>query len=196
MIAAIAREVVKRLRAGETVGQNPKREQGVTHNLVTADTLKPYADGGTVRLVSGAVITPAARDEARSRRIQFAGGSIGREVVKASAPPITISVPGQSVADDCPIAQQLTRRGIQLPAHINVIWTLTPAAEVVRQCASGSVAVMLTRLADIDRFAAEVSPKVWVIDRDQVNLVAATNMAARIARLDVGNDKSNSGSQP
>ncbi len=215
MIAAITREVVKRLREGTASHAsplhqrgphpNPTRERGTdvsppseceaTHKLVTADTLKTYPDGGTVQLVTGAVVTPAARDEARSRSIQFEGGSIGREVQRSSAPPATVSVPGQSVVDDDPITQQLTRRGITLPANINVIWSITPAAEVVRRCTGGGVAVMLTRLSDIDRFAAEISPTVWVIDREQVNLVAATNMAARIARLVIAVPKSNSGSQ-
>ena len=61
----------------------------------------------------------------------------------------------------------------------------TPGREVFEQCTQHKQrSVMITSLADVDRFSAELSPTSWVLDMTRLNLVAATNVAARIAQLE------------
>ena len=71
---------------------------------------------------------------------------------------------------------QLRRRGIPLPTT-RIILSETPARDVYQQCSRhGQRGVMVISIADVDRFAAELSPTAWVLDMTRLNLVAATNI--------------------
>lgn len=191
MIADIARQVIRRLRESGSPGLAvsastasapaiPSRSGG--EKLITIETLDRYAGTGQILAVEGAVITPAAREEAVQRGIQIqyaassgASSSIAANAQADASPPTEMQVPDS-------LGNQLARRGIALPAGVEILWTEQPAAEVYRRCSGGQRAAMVSALSDVERFAAELSPNVWVLDRQKLNLVAAVNVAARIAR--------------
>jgi hypothetical protein len=54
---------------------------------------------------------------------------------------------------------------------------------VVSEVKRGEVAVMISLLDDVARFAHECRPTCWVLDMKRLNLSAAANVAARIAKL-------------
>ena len=91
--------------------------------------------------------------------------------------------PDSSIANDPAFEAQLGRRGIELPPGTQVLWTDGPAKAVVEQCRAGHQAVMISAYSDVERFAEELSPSVWVLDRKKLNLVAAVNATARIAHV-------------
>ena len=84
------------------------------------------------------------------------------------------------------IANQLHRRGItELAATI--VLSQTPALDVHHYCGrKNERAVMITALADVDRFRRELEPTVWVLDMERLNLVAAVNVIARISQQTSG----------
>ncbi|MEL6108724.1 MAG: hypothetical protein AAFU85_22180 [Planctomycetota bacterium] len=84
---------------------------------------------------------------------------------------------------------QMRRRGVVLPASTKLLWTDEPARAVYEQCRGGRRAVMVTAFSDVERFAQELDPDVWVLDRKRINLVAAVNAAARIAQLAAGGSR-------
>ncbi|QDV41819.1 hypothetical protein Enr13x_16620 [Stieleria neptunia] len=185
MIAEIARQVIRRLRESTSVPTasapaSPSPNGG--EKLITIETLDRYAATGQILAAEGAVITPAAREEAAQRGIQIqhaasSGASpTGVADAQADTPPATQSLVPQSLGN------QLARRGITLPADVEILWTDEPSAEVYRRCSGGQRAAMVGALSDVERFAGELSPNVWVLDRQKLNLVAAVNVAARIAR--------------
>ena len=201
MIADIARQVIRRLR--ESGSPAPTASAPTTsapaspspvggEKLITIETLDRYASTGQIIAVEGAVVTPAAREEAVQRGIQIQYAAPGVAVSNIAAPSITsTSGAANAQADASPptemqvpqsLAIQLARRGITLPAGVEILWTDEPAAEVYRRCSGGQRAAMVSALSDVERFAAELSPNVWVLDRQKLNLVAAVNVAARIAR--------------
>ena len=88
-----------------------------------------------------------------------------------------------SVERDSALESQLQRRGIALPVGTDVLWTEQPAKAVFEHCQSGRRAVMVAAFSDVERFADELRPEVWVLDRKKLNLAAAVNATARIAHL-------------
>jgi hypothetical protein len=191
VVQAIARQVLQQLRQNSaalpasptaadtaTPAETPAAAAGEAEpRLVTLETLDRFGDGGEIRLAARAVVTPAARDEARRRGIQL--------VACETKPQAGESSPPAACSDDV-LQRQLDRRGVVLPAETELVWTDQPAREVFRHCSAGQPAVMVTDFADVDRFAAELSPRVWVLDRQRLNLTAAANVAARIARCSSG----------
>lgn len=172
MIAGIAREVIRRLRQDES-----KASDCASEKLITIETLDRHAGASQIIAADRAVVTPAAREEAQRRGIKITSGG--------NSPIAKRPVANQSGPDDStinPLCHQLSRRGITMPANVQVIWVDQPAAEVFRRCSNNQRAVMINSLADVDRFAAELSPQIWVLDRHKLNLTAAVNVAARIAR--------------
>jgi cell division protein ZapA (FtsZ GTPase activity inhibitor) len=171
MIAGIAREVIRRIREA---GQ--QTTSGTLEKLITIETLDRYSGATEIMAADGAVITPAAREEASRRGITIACGrtlpTVGMET----------ALPEKSQNSDV-LCQQLARRGISLPDGIEMVWTDGPAGEVYRRCGKGQRAAMITELSDVDRFANELAPNAWVLDRKKLSLVAAVNVAARIARI-------------
>ncbi|MCA9139503.1 MAG: hypothetical protein KDB00_22170 [Planctomycetales bacterium] len=171
IIAGIAREVIRRLRQDA-----PPASACGGEKLVTIETLDRYAGSSEIFVTRRAVVTPAAREEAVRRGIQIRFID-GIETKNAIA-----TTPAETPSQTNPLCSQLARRGITLPVGIDVVWVDQPAAEVYRRCSQNQRAVMITSLADVDRFAAELAPQAWVLDRHKLNLVAAVNVAARIAR--------------
>ena len=172
MIAGIAREVIRRLREA-----GPEPPSGTLEKLITIETLDRYTGASEIGAAEGALITPAAREEASRRGITFAFPS-----PSATAAGQPTDDDGSDDATSGILCHQLSRRGLSFPRGNEVAWTDQPASEVYRRCGKGQRAVMITSLADVDRFAGELSPNAWVLDRQKLNLVAAVNVAARIAR--------------
>ncbi|PAY15655.1 hypothetical protein CKO51_30795 [Rhodopirellula sp. SM50] len=209
MIADIARQVIRRLRESDSPVPNSSAPNSSApsapaspspsggEKLITIETLDRYASTGQIFAVAGAVITPAAREEAAQRgiTIQYAApsgavpsttsssttSSSGAANAQADRSPPTGTPAPQPLVPDS-LGNQLARRGITLPADVEILWTDEPAAEVYRRCSGGQRAAMVSALSDVERFAGELSPNVWVLDRQKLNLVAAVNVAARIAR--------------
>jgi hypothetical protein len=208
-IAAIAREVLRQLKTTSPSSDggeaNVPRVSAPLEHLVTTETLRDYRNHSELKIASGAVVTPAARELAAERHIQITtagdvtagdvtagdvtAGDVTAGDATGGAVPASVAVASgdrgsaeKTVAEDA-FATQLTRRGIRLPRDVEVIWTETPAREVYERCRAGQAAAMVTAFADVDRFARELSPRAWVLDRHKLNLVAAVNVSARIARL-------------
>jgi len=169
-IGNIAREVIRRLQS-ETV--ETSRASTPPLKLVTVETLRRGKDSREIRVAASCVVTPAAKEEAARRGIKLVRETTAEPRLPAHSP---------DAAGDA-LTVQMARRDIALPRGSEVVWTDTPAAEVCRRCAAGQTAVMITCYADVERFAAEITPQVWVLDAKRLSLVAATNAAARIARF-------------
>jgi hypothetical protein len=200
-IAGIAREVVRRLREierGETGGpkESPNQTQKPTDNLnpiiaeklITIATLDRHAGATEIVASTRAVVTPAAREEAARRGIAIVSDSAPPSPVTVSTLPISgsasdVQASGAPITFGDAFDQQLIRRGIVMPAGVTLVWTDRPADEVYRRCSSGQRAAMLTALTDVQRFADELSPTVWVLDAERLNLSAAVNVASRIAKV-------------
>ncbi|MEO1616813.1 MAG: hypothetical protein AAFV88_13225 [Planctomycetota bacterium] len=178
-VAGIVREVVRRLRrdraSAETFGlgenlpatNQPSASQPVTAHecndaVVSLESLTGFSLGRVV-ILGDAVITPSAKEYAAANKIDLVRGESASET-------------------GCPLATQLVRRGIKLPASTRVKWTDDPATAVFEECAAGVRAVMVTQLSDLDRFRTQFGPQVWVLDRQRLSLAAAVHIASRIAK--------------
>lgn len=193
-ITAVTREVIARLRAVEE-GRRP--EQGteadlpsktsrtaasIAERLITVSTIAQLPrETAELFVTSSAVVTPAARDEAASRGITINYGEPANQPTAHA--PVTCRIvdrndPNRAAA----VAAQLSRRAIALD-DVTVILTDTPARELYQQCAEqGKVAAMAGSLEEVTRFARELDATVWILDMQRLNLPAAANLIARIAR--------------
>ena len=104
----------------------------------------------------------------------------GRPGFVTSPAPTTLRIDAQPAAGDA-LAGQIAKRGVVLPTDVEIVWTQTPAAEVLDRCSKGQRATMVAALSDVQRFFDEIEPTVWVLDRQRLNLTAAMNVASRIA---------------
>ena len=210
-VAAIAREVIARLSADPEQPPKSTNPPSIPERVVTAELVLKLAGTPSEACVGPkAVITPAARDEARRRGITLRRSAIlepsggARPATSGSAatvpPHITttriITAPqtcqaassGSIVDPTQPeraeaVAAQLAGRGI---TQLDVVIVLSdyPAAETHHQCtAHRQRAVMVNSIADLSRFAEELDPTVWVLDMVRLNFVAAVNAIAQIAKL-------------
>lgn len=129
------------------------------------------------------VVTPAAVDEAKRRRISI------RRVETGRAEPAD-----SGVATDYPIEDRdrlgraeavsagLTRRGIPAPSGVRIVLSDSPGRAVYEEIRGGAVAVPVRRLSDVDRFGREFDPTCWVLDMVDLDPVAALNAAQRICQ--------------
>ena len=186
-IAAVAREVVNRLKAGPNAQTADRVEVVINDRVVTADAIANIKTApAEVTILDRAVITPAARDEASRRQIKF------RRSSEASVAPchepsgtaetairiIDIAQPQRANA----VAAQIAGRGITAVAA-TIVLSESPAADVHHQClVNQQRAAMINSLADVDRFVAELDPTVWVLDMARINFMTAVNVVARIAK--------------
>jgi hypothetical protein len=80
------------------------------------------------------------------------------------------------------VREQLSRRRISLTAA-RIVLSNSPAQAVYDQIIAGNRAVMIANINDVERFASELSPSVWILDMHRMNLSAAVNAVAKIARI-------------
>ena len=189
-IAEIVQQVLGRLTTShdnastahnlEKTDKQPATATASTQKIITAQTIQELSGQPAQVFVSPtAVITPAARDEARHRKI-----TIQRTVqLSPEQRPdhqrleiIDYAQPERAEA----VRQQLAIRGVTT-GTAKIVLTDTPAREVHFQCAKNNeTAVMIGAYSDIRRFSDELSPTLWVLDMKRLNLSAAVNAVVHI----------------
>ena len=131
-----------------------------------------------------AVITPAAFDEAKQRKIEI--NRVESQPEKLSAVPegssqiIDSAQPNRAIA----VAKQLQKRGLgtKLP---RIILSETPSWTLHNEIHQhGAIATMVGAIEEVTRFAKELQVDTWVLDMKRLNLISAVNVAAAIARLE------------
>lgn len=177
-VAKIAAEVLKRLRAESAAGL-PRIEQRV----VDVAAIREVPPNTTVVIRSDAVVTPAARDEAQDRGVQLNKGDCQATKPRINTNNVKVdSVGSESCQRAAAFKKQLGLRGIK-SLGCEVMLSDQPARDVHQQTQNNHRAVMIHSTNDVDRFASELDPTVWVIDMGKANLITAVNIAARIAKL-------------
>ena len=192
-IAAIVRLVMQRLAGNpETTLAHPTNQTAVSisDRVITVATIESVSGHPSQVFVDmKAIVTPAAKDEAARRGIEITrsveiplamqpqtkantnAGPINQFITDSSEPNRAIAAIGQ-----------LSARGINA-IGCHVVLSDTPAVDLHRIIANqGKRAAMVAAMADVGRFAAELDPEVWVLDMKKLNLVAAVNAVARIAK--------------
>ena len=189
-IAVIVRQVIARL------GQSPSTATGNTQTnhtaasvgdkIVTATTIEQLTGTPNQLFISAkAIVTPAAKDAARersltiTRSVELPPDQVPNQATQPTSTPVSDSTePMRATA----VSNQLARRGITTASQ-QIVLSDTPAADVYRICSEGSErAVMIGSVSDVDRFASELRPTVWVLDMKRLNLTAAVNAAAKICQ--------------
>lgn len=170
LVAQVVGEVVARLQHQDATTSNDR--------VISVETIQAHQTT-QLTVASSAVVTPAARDEARRRGITI-------QRIDQPTAPTNPSTPHNIIDADNPkraetVHDQLKRRGVSLGAA-KIVLSDAPAAEVHRQILSGKRATMVATIADVPRFAAELDPQVWVLDMQRLNIPAAVNTVAKIAQ--------------
>ncbi|GAA5504786.1 hypothetical protein [Novipirellula caenicola] len=184
-IAKIVREVIERVRQNqmETGGQTACPISGV----ISAATVTEAAGNGKteLRIATKAVVTPAARDEAKRLGITITRGANNEtaQTEKTKQPPSAMAVTDQQNPERAEaISQQLSRRGIQASASVRIVLSDSPSKDVYEICSTGRRAAVVGSIAAVDRIEKELAPQTWVLDMNTLNFVAAVNVAARILK--------------
>ncbi|TWU56198.1 hypothetical protein [Rubripirellula reticaptiva] len=173
VLARIVGEVIARLKASQSVVVESK--------IIDAKTIGQYAVGATITIAARAIVTPAAKDEAKQRNITITRDAvITQESIGKPSCSVKIMDSDHQRAES--VEAQLVRRGINLAAA-SVVLSDAPALEVASQFGSGKRAVMIGSLDDVNRFGREVDPQVWVLDMKRLNLIAAVNVISAITRF-------------
>lgn len=174
-IARIATEVIARLKANYV----PKNDQpSITSKVIDTKIIENITSGSTVTIDLKAVVTPAARDEAKQKSITLHRSRL----ISINTGTADIGELEDNNNERLTAAKaQLARRGIRR-IGIRVVMSDTPAADVASQFESGRVAVMVGSIEDVPRFANEIVADVWVVDMKRNNFIAAINVIAAIHR--------------
>lgn len=221
LIQRVVREVVLRLRQQPSgTGGAPQAHSDtspakpdadgplrIDQRLITVETLNVLPSGcrGVV-VPARAVITPAAKDEAKQRGVQIQ--CVDRERQDPTAERTSGSA-GQSSsrvriadADDAArgqgLAAQLLSRGRAVrsgtvdealaevagsPNQVAVILSNEPAAIVCRACRSERVrAAAIDSHQQLERVSIALRPNVWVLDMQRISIPQAAALADRCAR--------------
>jgi len=209
LIGRVVREVLARLRrasASEAAGGG----HVLRDRVITAAAVSGLPDPvDQLHVSAAAVITPAAWDELRSRGGTLVrSGSETNETIGVRRGRAEISLPptaswqaaaaspaardagaaGGVIDSQDPgraenVTAQLVRRGFSAEGA-RVVLTDTPAIDLHRWNAAGHRAAMVRDLRDVDRFAVELDPTVWILDMAEMNLIAAVNATCHILRLE------------
>ena len=186
-----------------TATQTNQTAASIRDNIVTANLIERLAGNPSQVFVgSKAIVTPAAKDAAKqcgvtiTRSVELPKSQTPAPQITTSSattsttasPAKTNSTTTQNITDAqdperaIAVAHQLSRRGVQ-SGSAQIVLSDTPAVDVFRLCSGGQRAAMVGSTNDVGRFADELQPTVWVIDMKQMNLIAAVNAAAQIAKL-------------
>lgn len=179
-IARIATEVIARLKANHAPGNDGP---SITSRVIDTKIIETITSGSTVTIDRKAVVTPAARDEAKQKNITLHRSRLTS--IKTESSDIEYDATGELKDNNndrlTAAKEQLARRGIRR-IGTRVVMSDTPAAEVASLFKSGRVAVMVGSIEDVSRFADEIVADVWVVDMKRNHLIAAVNLIAAIAR--------------
>ena len=191
-IAEIVRQVLARLAStaetkdstqiANTTTQKQTTSAALTEKIITSRTIQELSKQTSQIFVSPtAIITPSARDDARSRNIEIQRTvplPEGQQPDQQKIEIIDYAQPERAQA----VKQQLAFRGITNGTG-KIVLTETPAKEVHFQCArKNEVAVMIGCFDDIQRFADEITPTVWILDTQRLNFTAVVNAVAQISK--------------
>jgi len=187
-IDRLVREVLRRLKQRPTTGltaETNESSETLAERVITAAMIAGLPKTHQQLVIHPqAIVTPAARDEARGRNI-----TIERTThVTPHAPTTPTQMPAGAIDDARDpsrgeaVARQLVRRGVGLPKS-KVMLSETPGRDVYEQCSQHDErAVMVTAVTDVDRYLTELEPTCWVLDMTRLNLIAAVNVVARITQ--------------
>ena len=184
-IAEIVRQVLARLDCPtETAQTTPGQatSAALTEKIITSRTIQQLGQKTAQIFISPtAIVTPAARDDARSRKIEIQRTvqlPDGQQPEQQKIDIIDYAQPERAEA----VRKQLALRGITTGTG-KIVLTETPAKEVHFQCArNNEVAVMIGSYSDIRRFSDEITPTVWVLDMQRLTFSAVVNAVAQISR--------------
>ena len=194
------RRIAERVIAGLLAEKNPavvatpssssRTDRSATlieSKVVSADQLIRLSRNHAIALIRhDAVVTPAAKDEAKSRGIQItriekastAGTAKTGEKAEPHLPIIDQQQPKRAQA----IAIQLLKRGIKHQPP-RIILSDTPAKSLHHEISNGGeVAVMIGAIEEVARFSKELSVTTWVLDMKRLSFIQAVNVSAAIAR--------------
>lgn len=135
-------------------------------------------------VAAGAVVTPAAVDEAKRRGIRLVQTSQAAASPGSPAPPAT----GLRIRDAqrperaAQVIEQLTRRGLNGVPHDAIVLSDRPHETAHRETVAGSRVAIVRCYGDVDRFAAEWNPNTWILDLVDLNPAAVVNAAQRIVQ--------------
>ena len=189
-IADIVRQVMARLGGSHDISStscHPDPPQGtgttaaITDRIITAQTIRELKGQPSQVFVSPVtVITPAAQDEARSRKITLQRTLPLPPEQQPDHQRLEIIDHAQPERAEA-IHRQLSIRGFTT-GSAKIVLSDTPAREVHFQCVENSeTAVMIGSLNEIHRFREELSPTLWVLDMKRLNFSAAVNAAVQIS---------------
>ena len=196
-IAEIVRQVLARLdstaetkhstqvtktQVKNSTTQKQTTSAALTEKIITSRTIQELSKQTSQIFVSPtAIITPSARDDARSRNIEIQRTvqlPEGQQPDQQKIEIIDYAQPERAHA----VKQQLAFRGIT-NGNGKIVLTETPAKEVHFQCArNNEVAVMIGSFNDIQRFSDEITPTVWVLDMQRLTFSAVVNAVAQISK--------------
>ena len=196
-IAEIVRQVLARLdstaetkhstqvtktQVKNSTTQKQTTSAALTEKIITSRTIQELSKQTSQIFVSPtAIITPSARDDARSRNIEIQRTvqlPEGQQPDQQKIEIIDYAQPERAHA----VKQQLAFRGIT-NGNGKIVLTETPAKEVHFQCArNNEVAVMIGSFDDIQRFSDEITPTVWVLDMQRLTFSAVVNAVAQISK--------------
>ncbi len=181
-LAKIVSEVLARLDAGIVETNNDLRNAKV----IDAKTVEQYPPGSSLQIHDKAIITPAAKDEAKRRDITLIRATIDR--AKRATPSTNKAVCVETKHDRIDaVRAMLARRGITtVPA--NVVLSDTPARDVAAQFGRSKSATMVGSIGEVSRFEKELNPNVWVLDMQRMNLMTTVNVVVAITRLGGDNE--------
>lgn len=200
-VAAIARKVIARLKSGSasdsttsvakttTNAANPTTSQtnqtaaSIDDRVITAATIERLSGTPTqIFITPEAIVTPAARDQARQSGITITQTVNLPATQKPKHVRIEILDAAQPERAEA-VHTQLARRGIVV-GTARVMLSDTPGLDVYRQCTTRNErAVLIASMTDVQRFADEMSPTIWVLDMQRLNITEATNVVAQIVRM-------------
>jgi hypothetical protein len=182
-IAAIVREVIARIKQTNLTTNEP---DSLPDKVITVATIEALTGSpNEIHVDAKAIVTPAARDEAKLRGITISRSDkpVNRQNIETERPTnqneiVDVAKPERAAS----MVAQLSRRGISV-LGCRIVLSETPAADVFRFCNSENErAVMLSNLSDVQRFASELQPTVWVFDMKRMNLMTAVNAAVQISQ--------------
>ena len=192
MIAEIVQQVILRLghktESDHTHGISTTRKPdtrttaAINERIITTQTIASLHDSTVQILIPPeAVITPAARDEARGRNVEIQR-TIQLPTGQQPDQDRIVIIDHENPQRASAVSQQLAIRGIT-PGAMKIVLSDTPAQEVHCQYSEhNETAVMIGSINDIKRFSKEVTPTVWVLDMHRLTFTAAVNTIAQISK--------------
>ena len=147
-----------------------------------------------ITVSTSAIVTPAARDELRARGVEWSRVNAASERSQgrsANGEPMAVLVGDDSDGKlASALVEQLQRRGVEAAMasaktihHLDLHQTALllsdlPARDVEHLCRRHDLsAVSVEAIATAERIAGSMQPRVWVLDRVQMNLTTLVRVA-------------------